>query len=131
MSTNIAFLRSPKPGALTAAIFKPPRSLFTTRAAVEEGILPGGGTALLYATNVLKSLKVENDDQRYGVDIVKRALTAPLKQIAQNSGHDGAVIAGKILESKDNSYGFDAQSGKFCDLVKAGIVDPTKVVERH
>ena len=103
-------------------------AMHATRAAVEEGILPGGGTALLYATNVLKSLKVENDDQRYGVDIVKRALTAPLKQIAQNSGHDGAVIAGKILESKDNSYGFDAQSGKFCDLVKAGIVDPTKVV---
>jgi len=103
-------------------------AMHATRAAVEEGILPGGGTALLYATNVLKNLKVENDDQRYGVDIVKRALSAPLKQIAQNAGHDGAVIAGKILESKDNSYGFDAQSGKFCDLVKAGIVDPTKVV---
>ena len=103
-------------------------AMHATRAAVEEGILPGGGTALLYATNTLKNLKVENDDQRYGVDIVKRALSAPLKQIAQNSGHDGAVIAGKILESKDNSYGFDAQSGKFCDLVKAGIVDPTKVV---
>src|SRR6056300_1481726 len=103
-------------------------AMHATRAAVEEGILPGGGTALLYATNVLKSLKVENDDQRYGVDIVKKALSAPLKQIAQNAGHDGAVIAGKILESKDNAYGFDAQSGKFCDLVKAGIVDPTKVV---
>jgi chaperonin GroEL len=103
-------------------------AMHATRAAVEEGILPGGGTALLYATNVLKNLKVENDDQRYGVDIVRKALSAPLKQIAQNAGHDGAVIAGKILESKDNSYGFDAQSGKFCDLVKAGIVDPTKVV---
>jgi chaperonin GroEL len=103
-------------------------AMHATRAAVEEGILPGGGTALLYATNVLKNVKVENDDQRYGVDIVRRALSAPLKQIAQNAGHDGAVIAGKILESKDNSYGFDAQSGKFCDLVKAGIVDPTKVV---
>ena len=90
--------------------------------------MPGGGTALLYATNVLKNLKVENDDQRYGVDIVRKALSAPLKQIAQNAGHDGAVIAGKILESKDNAYGFDAQSGKFCDLVKAGIVDQTKVV---
>ena len=66
--------------------------------------------------------------ERYGVDIVRKALSAPLKQIAQNSGFDGAVIAGKILESKDNSHGFDAQSGKFCDLVKAGIVDPTKVV---
>merc|ERR1712078_408139 len=103
-------------------------AMHATRAAVVEGILPGGGTALLYATNVLKNLKVENDDQRYGVDIVRKALSAPLKQITQNAGHDGAVIAGKILESKDNSYGFDAQSGKFCDLVKAGIVDPTKVV---
>ena len=102
--------------------------MHATRAAVEEGILPGGGTALLYATSVLKNLKVDNDDQRYGVDIVRKALSAPLKQIAQNSGFDGAVIAGKILESKDNSHGFDAQSGKFCDLVKAGIVDPTKVV---
>jgi len=103
-------------------------AMHATRAAVEEGILPGGGTALLYATNVLKNVKVENDDQRYGVDIVRKALSAPLKRIAQNAGHDGAVIAGKIIESKDNSYGFDAQSGKFCDLVKAGIVDPTKVV---
>ena len=103
-------------------------AMHATRAAVEEGILPGGGTALLYATNVLKNVKVENDDQRYGVDIVRKALSAPLKQIAQNAGHDGAVIAGKIIESKDNSHGFDAQSGKFCDLVKAGIVDPTKVV---
>ena len=83
---------------------------------LKKEFLPGGGTALLYATNVLKNLKVENDDQRYGVDIVRKALSAPLKQIAQNAGHDGAVIAGKILESKDNSYGFDAQSGKFCDL---------------
>ena len=103
-------------------------AMHATRAAVEEGILPGGGTALLYATSVLKNLKVDNDDQRYGVDIVRKALSAPLKQIAQNSGFDGAVIAGKIIESKDNSHGFDAQSGKFCDLVKAGIVDPTKVV---
>ena len=103
-------------------------AMHATRAAVEEGILPGGGTALLYATSVLKNLKVDNDDQRYGVDIVRKALSAPLKQIAQNSGFDGAVIAGKIVESKDNSHGFDAQTGKFCDLVKAGIVDPTKVV---
>jgi chaperonin GroEL len=103
-------------------------AMHATRAAVEEGILPGGGTALLYATSVLKNLKVENDDQKYGVDIVRKALSAPLKQIAQNSGFDGAVIAGKILESKDNSHGFDAQAGKFCNLVKAGIIDPTKVV---
>jgi chaperonin GroEL len=103
-------------------------AMHATRAAVEEGILPGGGTALLYATSVLNKLKVDNDDQRYGVDLVKKALSAPLKQIAQNAGHDGAVIAGKISESKDTSHGFDAQSGKFCDLVKAGIIDPTKVV---
>jgi len=103
-------------------------AMHATRAAVEEGILPGGGTALLYATSVLSKVKVENDDQRFGVDIVKKALSAPLKQIAQNAGHDGAVIAGKISESKVTTFGFDAQSGKFCDLVKAGIIDPTKVV---
>ncbi|MDA1284355.1 MAG: chaperonin GroEL [Proteobacteria bacterium] len=103
-------------------------AMHATRAAVEEGILPGGGTALLYATSVLSKVKVDNDDQRVGVDIVRKALSAPLKQIAQNAGHDGAVIAGKIFESKDTTYGFDAQSGKFCDLVKAGIIDPTKVV---
>ena len=103
-------------------------AMHATRAAVEEGILPGGGTALLYATAVLSKVKVDNDDQRVGVEIVRKALSAPLKQIAQNAGHDGAVIAGKISESKDTTYGFDAQSGKFCDLVKAGIIDPTKVV---
>jgi len=92
-------------------------AMHATRAAVEEGILPGGGTALLYATSVLSKVKVENDDQRFGVDIVKKALSAPLKQIAQNAGHDGAVIAGKISESKVTTFGFDAQSGKFCDLV--------------
>ena len=102
--------------------------MHATRAAVEEGILPGGGTALLYATSVLSKVKVENDDQRFGIDIVRKALSAPLKQIAQNAGHDGAVIAGKISESKVTTFGFDAQSGKFCDLVKAGIIDPTKVV---
>ena len=103
-------------------------AMHATRAAVEEGILPGGGTALLYATAVLSKVKVDNDDKRVGVEIVRKALSAPLKQIAQNACHDGAVIAGKISESKDTTYGFDAQSGKFCDLVKAGIIDPTKVV---
>ena len=103
-------------------------AMHATRAAVEEGIFLV--VVLLFYTLLvfLKTLKVDNDDQRYGVDIVRKALSAPLKQIAQNSGFDGAVIAGKVLESKDNSHGFDAQSGKFCDLVKAGIVDPTKVV---
>ncbi len=103
-------------------------SLHATRAAVAEGIVPGGGVALLYATRALKNLKVDNDEQKVGVDIVRRALEAPVRQIAQNAGFDGAVVAGKILESKDTNWGFDAQEGEYKDLVKAGIVDPTKVV---
>ncbi len=103
-------------------------ALHATRAAVEEGIVPGGGTALLYATRALKSIKVENDDQRAGVEIVRRALEAPVRQIASNAGFDGSVIAGKILEGKDTNWGFDAQEGEYKNLVKAGIIDPTKVV---
>ncbi|MPY75193.1 MAG: chaperonin GroEL [Alphaproteobacteria bacterium] len=99
-----------------------------TRAAVEEGVVPGGGTALLYATRALKNLLPDNDDQRVGVEIVRRAIQAPAKQIAENAGADGAVVAGKLLESKDANFGFDAQSGKYRDLVKAGIIDPAKVV---
>jgi chaperonin GroEL len=99
-----------------------------TRAAVEEGIVPGGGTALLYATKVLSAVKPANDDQRVGVEIVRRAIQAPAKQIAENAGEDGAVVAGKLLEGKDTKQGFDAQSGKYVDLVKAGIIDPAKVV---
>ena len=99
-----------------------------TRAAVEEGIVPGGGTALLNATKVLGKLKPENDDQRVGVEIVGRALQAPVKQIAENAGESGAVVAGKLMEGKGGSWGFNAQAGKFEDLVKAGIVDPVKVV---
>jgi chaperonin GroEL len=99
-----------------------------TRAAVEEGVVPGGGTALLYATRALKNLQPENDDQRVGVEIVRRAILTPLKQIAENAGADGAVVAGKLLESKDTNFGYDAQTGKYCDLVKAGIIDPAKVV---
>jgi len=99
-----------------------------TRAAVEEGIVPGGGTALLNAIKVLGKLKPENDDQRVGVEIVSRALQAPVKQIAENAGESGAVVAGKLLEGKGGSWGFNAQAGKFEDLVKAGIVDPVKVV---
>jgi chaperonin GroEL len=99
-----------------------------TRAAVEEGIVPGGGTALLNAIKVLGKLKPENDDQRVGVEIVGRALQAPVKQIAENAGESGAVVAGKLLEGKGGSWGFNAQAGKFEDLVKAGIVDPVKVV---
>ncbi len=103
-------------------------ALHATRAAVEEGILPGGGTALLYATKVLGKLSPANDDQRVGVEIVRKALQAPVRQIAANAGHDSSVIAGKLLESKEANYGFDAYSGQYCDLVKAGIIDPTKVV---
>ena len=103
-------------------------ALHATRAAVEEGIVAGGGVALLYSTRILEKLKTGNDDQKVGIDIVRRALQSPVRQIAENAGHDGAVIAGKLLESKEANYGFDAQKGEFGDLVKAGIVDPTKVV---
>jgi chaperonin GroEL len=99
-----------------------------TRAAVEEGIVPGGGAALLYATQALKDLKPENDEQRVGVEIIRRAIQAPIRQIVENAGEDGAVIAGKLLETKDANRGYDAQNGEYCDMIKAGIIDPTKVV---
>ncbi len=105
-------------------------AMHATRAAVEEGIVPGGGVALARATLMLAKLKTENDDQRFGIDIVRKALQAPLRQIAENAGEDGAVVAGKILDKEEYNWGFDAQSGEFKDLVKAGIIDPTKVV-RH
>jgi chaperonin GroEL len=103
-------------------------AMHATRAAVEEGIVAGGGTALLYATKALAKLKPTNDDQRVGVDIVRRALQAPARQIADNAGVDGAIVIGKLLESTDPNWGFDAQNGAYVDLVKAGIIDPTKVV---
>ncbi|MDX1974233.1 MAG: chaperonin GroEL [Rickettsiales bacterium] len=103
-------------------------ALHATRAAVEEGIVPGGGSTLLYASRALDKIKVENDDQKAGVAIIRRALQAPLRQIVENAGLDGAVVAGKLLESKDTNYGFDAQSLEYVDLIKAGIIDPTKVV---
>jgi len=99
-----------------------------TRAAAEEGIVPGGGTALLYATRALEGLAGENDDQTRGIDIVRKALLSPVRQIAENAGHDGAVISGKLLDSKDENLGFNAQTDVYEDLVKAGVVDPTKVV---
>jgi chaperonin GroEL len=102
--------------------------LHATRAAVEEGIVPGGGVALARASLVLAKLKVDNDDQRVGVEIVRKAVQTPLRQIAENAGEDGAVISGKTLDKDDYNYGFDAQTGEFKDLVKAGIIDPTKVV---
>ncbi len=103
-------------------------ALNSTRAAVEEGIVAGGGIALLYAGRVLAKVETQNDDQKKGVDIVRRALQTPTRQITENAGHDGAVVAGKLLEQKDLNYGFDAQTETYKDLVKAGIVDPTKVV---
>ncbi|HEY7610939.1 MAG TPA: TCP-1/cpn60 chaperonin family protein, partial [Alphaproteobacteria bacterium] len=103
-------------------------AMHATRAAVEEGIVPGGGVALLRAIKALDKLKPDNDDQRVGVDIVRRALSWPAKQIASNAGADGSVVVGKILETGDYSYGFDAQEIAYKDLLKAGIIDPTKVV---
>ncbi|CCQ75048.1 chaperonin GroEL [Magnetospira sp. QH-2] len=103
-------------------------ALHATRAAVEEGVVPGGGTALLYATKALEGMEGDNNDQKVGVNIVRRALQAPLRQIAENSGFDGAVVAGKLLEGTEANLGFNAQAGEYTDLVKAGIIDPTKVV---
>ena len=103
-------------------------ALNATRAAVEEGIVPGGGVALVRASLILAKLKVDNDDQRFGIEIVRKAIQTPLRQIAENAGEDGAVIAGKTLEKDEYAWGFDAQTGQFKDLVKAGIIDTTKVV---
>ncbi len=103
-------------------------AMHATRAAVEEGILPGGGVALLRAIKALSRLRPENDDQRTGVDIVKKALSTPARQIAINAGEDGSVVVGKILEKDTYAYGYDAQSGEFGNLVSKGIIDPTKVV---
>ncbi|MHB1303048.1 MAG: chaperonin GroEL [Acidiphilium sp.] len=103
-------------------------ALHATRAAVEEGIVPGGGVALARASLTLSKLKVDNDDQRFGIDIIRKAILVPLRQISENAGEDGAVISGKVLDKDEYGYGFDAQSGEFKDLVKAGIIDPTKVV---
>ncbi len=103
-------------------------AMHATRAAVEEGILPGGGVALARAVAVLESVKPANDDQRVGVEIVRRALTAPVRQIATNAGVDGSIIVGKLNDSKDYGVGYDAAKGEWCDLVKAGIIDPAKVV---
>jgi len=105
-------------------------AMHATRAAVEEGILPGGGVALLRASEALKKVRTTNDDQRHGVEIVRKALSAPARQIAINSGEDGSVIVGKILENHTYGFGFDAQGGEYVDMVKKGIIDPTKVVRQ-
>jgi chaperonin GroEL len=103
-------------------------ALHATRAAVEEGILPGGGVALLRATEALKKVKVAYEDQKHGVDIVRKAIQAPARQIAFNAGEDGSVIVGKILEKDQYAYGFDAQNGEYGNMMSKGIIDPTKVV---
>ena len=103
-------------------------ALNATRAAVKEGVVAGGGVALLYATKVLDSLKPLNDDQKVGINIIRKAIQAPIRQIAENAGVDGAVIVGKLLEGKDTNYGYNAQTDEYTDMIKAGIVDPTKVV---
>ena len=103
-------------------------ALHATRAAVEEGVVPGGGVALARASLILANLKSDNEDQKFGIEIVRKAIQAPLRQIAENAGEDGAVIGGKVLENAEYAYGFDAQTGAYKDLVAAGIIDPTKVV---
>src|SRR6266446_6638788 len=103
-------------------------AMHATKAAVEEGIVAGGGAALLYSIRALEKLRVGNDDQKVGVEIVRRALQSPVRQIAENAGFDGAVVAGKMLDQKDTNYGFDAQKGDYVDMVKSGIIDPVKVV---
>ena len=103
-------------------------AMHATRAAVEEGIVAGGGVALLHATKALARLKPDNSDQQVGIDIVRRALAAPARLIAENAGADGSIVVGKLLEKTDGNHGFDAQSGNYTDMVKAGIIDPTKVV---
>jgi len=103
-------------------------AVHATRAAVEEGVVAGGGAALLYAARVLEGRRGANHDQQVGIDIVRRALQAPLRQIAANAGYDGAVVAGRMLDQKDANLGFDAQKGAYVDMIKAGLIDPTKVV---
>ena len=102
--------------------------LHATRAAVEEGIVPGGGVALARASLILGKLKADNDDQRFGIEIVRKAVLTPLRQIAENAGEDGAVISGRVLDRDEYNWGLDAQTSEFKDLVAAGIIDPTKVV---
>src|SRR5689334_21199832 len=103
-------------------------AMHATRAAVEEGILPGGGTALLYATKVLNGLTGDNEDQNAGIAIIKKAIQAPIRQIAENAGVEGSIVVGKILENKSETFGFDAQTEEYVDMVEKGIIDPAKVV---
>ncbi|MCB1538250.1 MAG: chaperonin GroEL, partial [Alphaproteobacteria bacterium] len=99
-----------------------------TKAAVQEGVIAGGGVALLYASKALDGLKGANNDQQVGIDIIRRALQAPVRQIVENAGSEGSVVVGKLLDQKDSSFGFNAQTGEYVNMVKAGIIDPVKVV---
>jgi len=103
-------------------------ALNATKAAVEEGIIPGGGTALLYASKALKDVTGENDDQTQGINIVRRAIQYPVRQIVSNAGQEASIVVGKLSEQKSNTYGYNAQTGEYTDFIEAGIVDPTKVV---
>jgi chaperonin GroEL len=103
-------------------------AMHATKAAVEEGVVAGGGVALLYAVRALDKLQPENNDQKVGVEIVRKALQTPTRQIAINAGTDGSIVVGKLLEGKSTNQGYDAQTGEYVDMIKAGIIDPTKVV---
>jgi chaperonin GroEL len=103
-------------------------ALNATKAAVEEGIIPGGGAALLYATKALNGVTGENDDQTVGIAIVRKAIQSPIRQIVENAGLEASIVVGKLLDQKSNTFGFDAQTEQYVDLIEAGIVDPTKVV---
>jgi chaperonin GroEL len=103
-------------------------ALHATRAAVEEGILPGGGVALLRASEGLKQRRATNEDQKTGIEIVRKALSSPARQIALNAGEDGSIVVGKILEKDQYNFGFDAQTGEYVNMMAKGIIDPTKVV---
>jgi chaperonin GroEL len=103
-------------------------ALNATRAAADEGIVPGGGIALLKASKILADVKGDNADQNAGIAIIRRALQAPIRQIAENSGVEGSIVVGKVLENEDASFGFNAQTEEYGDLVKMGVIDPAKVV---
>jgi chaperonin GroEL len=103
-------------------------AMHATKAAVEEGIVAGGGVALLFASKVLPGLNAANNDQKVGIEIVRKAIQSPVRQIAENSGVEGSIVVGKLTDKNDPNFGFDAQSGEYKDMVKAGIIDPTKVV---
>jgi chaperonin GroEL len=103
-------------------------AMHATEAAVEEGILAGGGVALLFESKILAGLNPANNDQRVGIEIVRKAIQSPVRQIAENSGVEGSIVVGKLTDKNDPNFGFDTQSGEYVDLVKGGIIDPTKVV---